>query len=41
LSGLQRVPAAGGTPPKSAQPESKPQQQEESGVLGSIKRLFK
>jgi hypothetical protein len=33
--------AAGGTPPKSAQPEPKPQQQEESGVLGSIKRLFK
>lgn len=33
--------AAGGTPPKSAQQEAKPREQEESGVLDSIKRLFK
>ena len=31
--------AAGGVPPKSAPPEAKPQ--EDGGVLGSIKRLFK
>jgi len=33
--------AAGGTPPKAAQQEAKPREQEDSGVLGSIKRLFK
>ena len=33
--------AAGGTAPKAAQQEAKPQQQEDGGVLESIKRLFK
>jgi uncharacterized protein involved in outer membrane biogenesis len=32
---------AGGTPARGTQPEAKPQQQDESGVLGSIRRLFK
>lgn len=32
---------AGGTPPRPARQEAKPQQQEDGGVLGSIRRLFK
>jgi uncharacterized protein involved in outer membrane biogenesis len=33
--------AAGGTAPKAARQDAKPQQQDEGGVLGSIRRLFK
>jgi hypothetical protein len=32
---------AGGTPARAARPEAKPQQEEEGGVFGSIRRLFK
>jgi uncharacterized protein involved in outer membrane biogenesis len=32
---------AGGTPPRATHQEAKPPQQEDSGVLGSIRRLFK
>jgi uncharacterized protein involved in outer membrane biogenesis len=33
--------AAGGTAPKAAQQEAKPRQEDDDGVLGSIRRLFK
>jgi hypothetical protein len=33
--------AAGGTAPKAAQQEVKPRQEDDDGVLGSIRRLFK
>lgn len=33
--------AAGGTAPKAAQQEAKPRQEDDGGVLGSIRRLFK